>query len=153
MANIALIVCGVDMLDVCPRVAGRRGEKVWSLASTQALIEVQLSPQHCRQLQWRLVLPVLQAELRMLQCHHTWAPLFHVCHRWQPERQILTSMLWKCVWLPFLLSGMCILIYQIFYDRDRGVLVKIPFLQLLMGMEEDAKIRGVDHQNRGLFLI
>lgn len=67
--------------------------EVWSVASTQALIEVQLRLQLYKQLHWRLALSALQAELRVLQCHRTWAVLFHVCHWWQPERHILA----RCV--------------------------------------------------------
>lgn len=91
----------VETLRMCffPGLAGRHGRKMWSLASTRALIEVQLRLQHYKQLQWRLSLLALQAELRVLQRQRTWALLFHVCHRWQPERHILASMFWKCVWL------------------------------------------------------
>lgn len=63
---MALIPGGVVRV-YFPVWPGRRGGKVWSLASTQALIEVQLRLQLYKQLQWRLVLPVLQAELRVLQ--------------------------------------------------------------------------------------
>lgn len=42
---------GVKMFKcVFPEEAGRRVEKVWSLASTQALIEVQLRLHHYKQL-------------------------------------------------------------------------------------------------------
>lgn len=61
--------------------------------------------------------------------------------------------------------AVCIFIYHIFFlwylwpvqRRDRGVLELIPSMQPLMGDARggggDAKIRGADHQNQGLFLI
>lgn len=164
---------GVKMFKyLFPEEAGRRVEKVWSLASTQALIEVQLRLHHYKQLHWRLVLPVLQAELRVLQHSRTWALLFHVCHRWQPERHIPASKFWKCVWLHEIFisfscsPAMCVFIYQIFFfmiptigseRRCRGEeglnsYYFSPSMQPPMG-DEGEKIRGADHQNQGLFLI
>lgn len=97
--STTVIPGGAEMFEyVFPEGVGRRVEKVRSLASTQALIEVQLRLHHYKQLYWRHVLPVLEAELRVRRSH-TWALLFHVCHRWQPERHIPASTFWKCVWL------------------------------------------------------
>lgn len=77
-------------------------------------------------------------------------------------------MFWKCVWLHeiFIYSGRVHIYLPGFFfifmipvqRRDRGVLELIPSMQPPMGgwMDgggEDAKIRGADHQNQGLFLI
>ena len=133
-----------------PGVAGQDEEKVWSLASNQALIEFQLRLKHYKQLQWRLVLPVLQAELRVLQRRRTWALLFHVSHRWQLGRHILASMFWKCVWLheifiPLPALWQCAYLFaRSFYDtcdRFRGEVEECWkwFLprSLWRGMEEE----------------
>lgn len=153
-----------DVRRVCSAVAARHSEKVHSLASNQTLIEVQLRLQHHEQLQWRLMLPVLQAELRVLQRRFTWTLLFHVCRRWQPERHILASMFWKCVWLhkififlPAFWQCAYLFIWFFFYhtckDKRESAPSSIPHQTQMGDGGECIKIRGDDHRNQGLFLI
>lgn len=53
MTNVLIPGCAetLERESLHPGVACRRGGKVWSLASIQALIEVQLRLQHYKQLQ------------------------------------------------------------------------------------------------------
>lgn len=63
-----------------------------------ALIEVRLRLQRYKQLQQGCVLAVLKAVLRVPLRYHARTFPFHVCHRRQPEKRVLASMFWKCVW-------------------------------------------------------